>query len=289
MKRIFPVRGFAGAFLMILFWTLNWSLQGLRTQWAFFPLWLGFILLVDALVYSAKGSSIVSRNRNKFIELFIISIPVWWLFEALNYFTQNWYYEGRQYFSDFQFVLLASLCFSTVMPAVFESAELVATFDWLNKIKISKQINLDKKYSYALLILGLVMLFLIILLPHYFYFLIWVSLYLIIEPVNILLGNKNLFNYLSAGNWKPLLSLIIGVLICAFFWEMWNYFSYPKWIYFLPGVNIIHIFEMPILGYLGYFPFSLELFAIYNLINGSILKTNEQLINFNGTKMVKDK
>ncbi len=289
MKRIFPARGFAGAFLVILFWTLNWSLLGLRTQWAFFPLWLGFILLVDALVYSAKGSSILSRNRNKFIELFIISIPVWWLFEALNYFTQNWYYEGRQYFSDFQFVLLASLCFSTVMPAVFESAELVATFDWLNKIKISKQIKLNKKYSYLLLILGLVMLFLIILLPHYFYFLIWVSLYLIIEPVNLLLGNKNLFNYLSAGNWKPLLSLIIGVLICAFFWEMWNYFSYPKWIYFLPGVNIIHIFEMPILGYLGYFPFSLELFAIYNLINGSILKTNEQLINFNGTKMVKDK
>ncbi|HUX92668.1 MAG TPA: hypothetical protein VMV36_02595 [Ignavibacteriaceae bacterium] len=289
MKRIFPARGFAGAFLVILFWTLNWSLLGLRTQWAFFPLWFGFILLVDALVYSAKGSSILSRNRNNFIELFIISIPVWWLFEALNYFTQNWYYEGRQYFSDFQFVLLASLCFSTVMPAVFESAELVATFDWLNKIKISKQIKLDKKYSYSLLILGLVMLFLIILLPHYFYFLIWVSLYLIIEPVNLLLGNKNLFNYLSAGNWKPLLSLIIGVLICAFFWEMWNYFSYPKWVYFLPGVNIIHIFEMPILGYLGYFPFSLELFAIYNLINGSILKTNEQLINFNGTKMVKDK
>ncbi len=289
MKRILPVRGFAGAFLVILFWTLNWSVPGLRTQWAFFPLWLGFILLVDALVYSAKGSSILSRNKNKFIVLFIISIPVWWLFEALNYFTQNWYYEGRQYFSDFQFVLLASLCFSTVMPAVFESAELVATFDWVDKIKITKQIKPDKKYSYSLLILGLVMLFLIILLPHYFYFLIWVSLYLIIEPVNILFGNKNLFNYLSAGNWKPLLSLIIGVLICAFFWEMWNYFSYPKWIYFLPGVNIIHIFEMPILGYLGYFPFSLELFAIYNLINGSILKTNEQLINFNGTKMVKDK
>jgi hypothetical protein len=289
MKRILPVRGFAGAFLVILFWTLNWSVPGLRTQWAFFPLWLGFILLVDALVYSAKGSSILSRNKNKFIVLFIISIPVWWLFEALNYFTQNWYYEGRQYFSDFQFVLLASLCFSTVMPAVFESAELVATFDWVDKIKITKQIKPDKKYSYSLLILGLVMLSLIILLPHYFYFLIWVSLYLIIEPVNILLGNKNLFNYLSAGNWKPLLSLIIGVLICAFFWEMWNYFSYPKWIYFLPGVNIIHIFEMPILGYLGYFPFSLELFAIYNLINGSILKTNEQLINFNGTKMVKDK
>ena len=30
-----------GIALVLLFWTLNWSLDGLRTHWAFFPLWLG--------------------------------------------------------------------------------------------------------------------------------------------------------------------------------------------------------------------------------------------------------
>ncbi|MDZ7766464.1 MAG: hypothetical protein U5K00_18910 [Melioribacteraceae bacterium] len=55
-------------------------------------------------------------------------------------------------------------------------------------------------------------------------------------------------------------------MICGFFWEMWNYYSYPKWIYDVPGVNFLHVFEMPVLGYLGYIPFSLELYSIYNLV-----------------------
>ncbi|MHB1688415.1 MAG: hypothetical protein ACYCVH_13725 [Ignavibacteriaceae bacterium] len=237
-------------------------------------------MFVDALVYLRKGNSILSRSIKIFIKLFIISIPVWWLFEALNHFTQNWQYEGREYFSNFQFFLLASLCFSTVMPAVFETAELVGSFEWISKIKITKQIHPNKKTSYRLLASGIITLIFIILLPDYFYFLIWVSLYLIVEPVNLLLGNRNLFDYLSTGNWKPVMSLTTGALMCGFFWEMWNYFSFPKWIYYLPGVNFLHIFEMPVLGYLGYIPFSLELFALYNLINGSLLKRKSQAIDF---------
>ena len=287
MKRVFPFRGYVGTFLVVIFWLLNWNLHGLRTQWAFFPLWLGFIILIDALVYSVKGNSLISRTKYKFIGLFLISVPVWWLFEALNYFTRNWSYLGRQYFTDFQFALLASICFSTVIPAVFEVAELVGTSKLLNKINISKEIKINERKTYFILLTGIIMLSLILLLPEYFYFLLWLSLYLIIEPVNLTLGNKNLFNFLAVGNWKPILSLTTGALICGFFWEMWNFYSYPKWIYFLPGVNFVHIFEMPILGYLGYIPFSLELYALYNLINGSLLKSKDEVINFNDVKIAK--
>lgn len=48
--------------------------------------------------------------------------------------------------------------------------------------------------------------------------------------------------------------------------------SLPKWIYDTPGVNFLHIFEMPLLGYLGYLPFSLELYSIYKLVTGTINK-----------------
>jgi hypothetical protein len=54
-------------------------------------------------------------------------------------------------------------------------------------------------------------------------------------------------------------------LLTAFFWEFWNYWAYPKWIYTIPFVDFWHIFEMPLLGYGGYLPFSLELFAFYQL------------------------
>ena len=56
----------------------------------------------------------------------------------------------------------------------------------------------------------------------------------------------------------------------AFFWEMWNYYSYPKWIYHVAWGNWLHIFEMPLLGYGGYLPFAQELYALYHWVCGSL-------------------
>ena len=83
------------------------------------------------------------------------------------------------------------------------------------------------------------------------------------------LGNRSLLRYTAAGNWRPHLALSLGCLICGFFWEMWNYYSYPKWIYDVPVVGFLRVFEMPLLGYLGYLAFAWELFALYHLLAGS--------------------
>jgi hypothetical protein len=47
---------------------------------------------------------------------------------------------------------------------------------------------------------------------------------------------------------------------------MWNFHSYPKWIYHVPGVGFAKVFEMPILGYLGYLPFAMELYLAAQLV-----------------------
>ncbi len=70
-----PNQFYLGISLVIIFWILNWSLNGLRTQWAFFPLWLGDALTVDALVFYRTGTSMKNRNLTGFILLFILSIP----------------------------------------------------------------------------------------------------------------------------------------------------------------------------------------------------------------------
>ena len=51
---------------------------------------------------------------------------------------------------------------------------------------------------------------------------------------------------------------------------MWNFYSYPKWVYHVPYVDFLRIFEMPLLGYGGYLPFGLELFALYQLVTGML-------------------
>ena len=264
----FPLFGWFGILFIIVSWYLNWFLSGLRTDWAFFPIWLGFCLTVDAIVYIRKGTSLLKRNIKKYILLFVISAPVWWLFELFNSFTQNWFYDGRQFFTAFQFFILASISFSTVIPAVFEAAELAGTFKWVKNLRSFKKLKPTGKVTGLFIILGIITLALEIIFPKVFYPFIWITVYFLVDPVNIKLNNPSLLQYTKEGNWKPIVSLSIGCLICAFFWEMWNYYSYPKWYYHLPIVNFLHVFEMPLLGYIGYLPFSLELFAVYNLIVG---------------------
>ena len=275
-QRNYPLHGWLGLLLAAIFWFLNWYLEGIRTHLAFFPLWLGYILAIDGLVFMRKGTSLVSRSKTGFLLLFVFSIPLWWLFELFNTVLQNWHYTGREYFSDVAYALYASLNFSTVLPAVFVTAEFVSTFRLpaLNKRRWKTGKNLPPFFFIS----GWVMLVLFLVWPRIFFPFVWISVYFIVEPVNYWLGFKTLLHYTQSGNWRPVWNLWIGVVVCGFFWELWNYYSWPKWTYELPYLNQPKVFEMPFAGYLGYLPFSLELFALYNLLTGMLrIKVSENL------------
>jgi hypothetical protein len=271
-----PAHGWAGLMLVVVFWVLSWSLSGLRTHLTFFPLWLGYCLTVDALVLVRKGHSMITRSPKRYVALFLLSVPTWWLFEVLNWRSQNWQYEGRQFFTDLQYGLLASVSFSTVMPAVFGTAELVGSFDWLGRTRPGLRIRPTRWTLIGFFAAGWVMLALLLIWPRYFFPFLWLSVYFILEPLNVWLGNRSLARHVGVGDWRPVLALWIGCLTCAFFWEMWNYYSYPKWVYRVPFADVVHIFEMPLLGYGGYLPFSLELYAIYNLVTGLLGKDEKE-------------
>src|SRR5204862_4402201 len=125
-----PAQGWVGLVLIAACWPLNWTLKGV-TAYLFFPLWLGYVLMVDALVAARTGSSMWTRSRKEFVLLFVASSPVWWMFEVINHRTANWEYLGSNHFTTFEYYLLCTISFSTVMPAVFETAELVSSFKWV--------------------------------------------------------------------------------------------------------------------------------------------------------------
>jgi hypothetical protein len=104
--------------------------------------------------------------------------------------------------------------------------------------------------------------------PRIFFPFVWLSVYFILEPVNVWLGHISLARWTTHGDWRPVVALWVGVLTTAFFWEMWNFLSFPKWIYSVPWGGCCKVFEMPLLGYGGYLPFALELFAVYHLLDG---------------------
>jgi hypothetical protein len=55
-------------------------------------------------------------------------------------------------------------------------------------------------------------------------------------------------------------------MICGLLWEFWNFWTKSKWIYTVPFVGDIKLFEMPILGFLGFAPFALECYVMYNFV-----------------------
>jgi hypothetical protein len=264
--RHWPARGWIGLVLVAVCWPLNWTLPGVRTAYLFFPLWLGYILVVDALVWRRVGNSLWSRSRKNFVLLFVISAPVWWLFELINLRTGNWEYVGRDLFTPIQFNVLSTISFSMVMPAVFETAELIGSFGWMERFAWSLRLPAPRRMFAGLFVIGLAMFWAMLVWPRIFYPFVWISLVLIFEPINYWTRRPHFLDELREGDWRTVISLSLGGLVCGFFWEMWNYYSFPKWIYHIPGLGFLHIFEMPLLGYGGYVPFALELYALRNFV-----------------------
>jgi hypothetical protein len=265
-----PPQLWIGLLLIAVAWPLNWALPGHRTHLLFFPLWLGYALAVDGLVYLRKGRSLLTRSWRRYVGLFLVSAPAWWLFELLNGRTQNWEYIGRDAFTDFQYAALASLSFSTVIPAVFGTAELVSTLAWVRRMRPGPSLAPTRGVTVGFFVAGWIMLALLLAWPRAFFPFLWLSVYFILEPLNVWLGHRTLGDATARRDWRPIVALWSGTLICGFFWELWNFYAFPKWVYYIPLVDVLHVFEMPILGYSGYLPFGMELFALYHLITGTV-------------------
>jgi len=267
-RRSFAIHGWIGLVLIGVFWTLNWTLPGTRTFWAFFPLWLGYCLTVDAINLWRNGTSLMARNWRKYIGLFLVSAPVWWLFEVLNWRVQNWHYLGRDLINNWQYVLFASISFSIVIPAVFGTAELVRSFGFVQRLKPWLVIRPDRRTTMIFFGMGCFNVSPSAALAEIF-LLAFVDLSLFYSGANQRLDREPFVGRLDQ-EWglAPGCQSLPGRIGDRFFLGDVEFNSFPKWVYTVPYVNVLHIFEMPLLGYGGYLPFACELFAIYNLITG---------------------
>lgn len=268
--RKFPAHGWIGAALVGVAWPVNWVFSTLApvTAYLFFPLWLGYCLVVDGLNVKRTGTSLLTRSPGRYVGLFAASVPAWWLFEILNLRMQNWFYAGSEKFSPIAFFILSSLSFSTVIPAVFGTAEFLRSTKWLSGLRPWPAIRPTGGTTRFFFSLGLVTFSVMLAWPKIFFPLFWLSIFFMLEPVNARRGFRSLGERTGRGDWRPVVALWLGALICGFFWEMWNWFSYPRWVYQVPYANFLHIFEMPLLGYGGYLPFGMELFSLYHLLAG---------------------
>lgn len=268
----FPGWGWLGAVLLAVSWTLAWT----RFDWfrplqpyTFTPLWLSYILLLNALTYRRTRRCLLTERPRFFLLLFPLSALFWWYFEFLNRFVQNWYYVGIETFSPVEYVLHATLAFSTVLPAV------ISTTDWLRscttlgaaRCSITTETAPPRWVAVALMVAACLGLGGIGVWPDVLFPLLWVAPLVLVVALQVLFGERTIFAQAARGDWRVVSLPALAALICGLFWELWNYFSYAKWIYSIPLVHRFEIFEMPLLGYAGYLPFGLECAVIAGLID----------------------
>ena len=236
--------------------------------------WTGFILFADAIVWRARGRSWIRTSPYEFAFLAIVSIPLWLVFEFFNLYLDNWHYIGLP--ENFALRMFGyAWSFATIWPAIFEGADLIDV--WRASLRRVKS-DVHGVYwvigvpAWASMTLGAAMLASpFIVSPGIARFLaapVWLGFILLLDPINRAMGWESLTGDFRAARFDRLKNLILSGFLCGFLWEFWNYWAAAKWVYTVPIMENLKIFEMPVPGYLGFPAFALECFTMFVFIRG---------------------
>ena len=241
--------------------------------------WTGFILFGDAIVYRSRGTSWIRSAPREFAGLALVSIPLWLVFEGYNLVIRNWNYVGLPESRALRLFGYA-WSFATIWPAIFEGAELVAvarnrargstsspratptpaTHAGARPMSSARPEPVEGRATWPLIVAGAAMLLSPFLVPRatarYLAAPVWLGFIFVLDPLNRRQGVESLSR-------DRVINLMLSGLLCGVLWEFWNYWSRAKWIYTVPIMQNLKLFEMPLPGYLGFPPFALECFTMY--------------------------
>jgi hypothetical protein len=262
-RRGLPAYGWLGlGILMVAEILMFRGLEPLSTY--FTPIaWTAYILLADAGVLAIRGHSRLHDAPGEFVQTVLLSIPLWLIFEAYNLRLANWTYLGVPS-EKIALWFGYGWAFATITPAIFETADLIESFGWFSRGR-ERSISLTMEAGIAAV--GAACLMIPLLIPKqiaaYLFALVWIGFLFLLDPLNKRLGLPSLLGDWLAGRSSRFWSLMLSGWVCGWLWEFWNYWASAKWHYIFPIMQHAKIFEMPVLGYLGFLPFALECFVMY--------------------------
>jgi len=260
-----------GLILLLTSWALAWSTLAPPSEYAFFPLWLGYVLTINGVAEYVWGDSLMRRLGRSFFYLFALSVPFWWYFELVNATVENWHYVFPHPIGNLQYAIQASIDFSTVIPAVLSTTFLLS-LGLRDRVRLrrARPRRVGRRAVGLAPVLGIAALAALPVAPHVTFPLVWIAPALILEPCAVALGKRSWLAPIEEGDWLPFWATALGTLVTGVFWELWNFHSSPKWIYTVPYIGFWKVFEMPIAGYLGYPFFGLVLLS-YTVLAACVL------------------
>lgn len=252
--------------------------------------WTGYILFVDGLVWTLRGSSWLSDARPEFAFLAAVSIPLWVVFELYNLQSlRNWHYVGLPGQAWLRY-LGYGWSFATIWPAIFETGDLAAALRARRARRGASRPGPEAAgqgepsraapgtmplgpSAWAGIAAGALMLLVPILYPSpYLAAPVFLGFIFVLDPLNARAGAESILGDLRRGRPDRLVNLLVAGLVCGVVWEFWNYWAGAKWIYTVPIMPGVRIFEMPLPGYAGFPAFAVECFTMYVAVRRWIWK-----------------
>jgi hypothetical protein len=100
--------------------------------------------------------------------------------------------------------------------------------------------------------------------PRLFFPLVWGAAFLLAEPVvYVRISELSLIHDVERGQWGRIGRLMLGGLGIGVLWEAYNRWAEAGWIYTVPWLEELKLFEMPPFGFVGFSVFALEAWAMY--------------------------
>ena len=282
------LHGYLGLLVILVAEILLFSGNRFVGGWFTPIVWTGYILFIDAIVYRLKGRSLLVNERTELLVIVLVSIGGWWLVECYNaprFWRSDleiwWHYhnlEPNLYLRRVGY----DWAFATIYPAMFLTAQVFAASVFAKQRQV-RAIRFSRFGLYVMIALGLAGVLLpLLVISAWFAPVLWLSFIFFLDPINYLRGWPSIVGDLEKGNWRRLLSLLASGLLCGVLWEFWNYWAISKWTYTVPYLGNLKIFEMPVLGYLGFPPFAVECWVMYIFFR-SLLTPNLMKLEINNS------
>ncbi len=261
VARTLPPYGLAGILIILAGEVLLFAGARWITQWFTPIMWTGYILFLDGVILSRKGTSLLSRYPREFAILALISIGSWEIFEGYNLLLKNWRYIDMP--DSFAVRCIGyAWSYATISPGMF------LTYEFLEDVLPGRNPDTSPRIAnplfYTLVLFGLACVVVPLIRPSTGMTpLVWIGWAFFLDPINQRLGERSFVSELFSGKARSILVMFLAGLLCGVLWEFWNFWAATKWEYEVPYLGNIKIFEMPVLGFLGFMPFAVESYAIY--------------------------
>ena len=252
--------------------------QPLVARWFTPIVWTGYVLLADALAARLTGWSYVTTHRVDGVLVALASILCWWLFEWYNAprFWRGgvdaaglwWQYHGLEP-NPWLRRLGYDWAFATIFPALFLTAAVLRA-SVVRGVRV-RPWRPSPSAQRVMIALGAAMVVLpLVVVSSWLVPFVWLGFALLLEPLNLRAGRPSWLADLGRGDASRLLALLGAGAVCGVLWEFWNYWAATRWTYTVPYLGHVKVFEMPVLGYLGFPPFALECYAMYHWLRGRL-------------------